>query len=198
MRLVLVRHGETAWNRENRVQGTSDTPLSGNGVRQAERLASSMANEGIDLILTSPLRRAAETASIVNRGRNAPLITDADLRELDQGIFEGMAYAELMRDHGDFLRRWAADPASVVMPGGESLAALQERAWTAVLRITESVERALIVSHNFTITVILCRALGVPLSGFRHIRLDNASKSVLETRDSVFTALVINDTAHLK
>jgi broad specificity phosphatase PhoE len=196
--LVLVRHGETAWNRENRVQGTSDTPLSDNGIRQAERLASSMAGEEIDLIVTSPLRRAAETASIINRGLNAPLRTDEDLRELDQGIFEGMGYTELMRDHGDFLRRWAADPASVVMPGGESLAVLQERAWKAVLRITGSVERALIVSHNFTITVILCRALGVPLSGFRHIRLDNASRTILEARDGAFTALVINDTAHLK
>lgn len=198
MLLVLVRHGETEWNRENRVQGTSDTPLSDNGIRQAERLASSMAGEEIDLIVTSPLRRAAETASIINRGLNAPLRTDEDLRELDQGIFEGMGYTELMRDHGDFLRHWAADPASVVMPGGESLAALQERAWKAVLRITGSVERALIVSHNFTITVILCRALEVPLSGFRHIRLDNASRTVLETRDGAFTALVINDTAHLK
>ncbi len=198
MLLVLVRHGETAWNRENRVQGTSDTPLSDNGIRQAERLASSMAGEEIDLIVTSPLRRAAETASIINRGLNAPLRTDEDLRELDQGIFEGMGYTELMRDHGDFLRRWAADPASVVMPGGESLAVLQERAWKAVLRITGSVERALIVSHNFTITVILCRALGVPLSGFRHIRLDNASRTILEARDGAFTALVINDTAHLK
>jgi broad specificity phosphatase PhoE len=84
------------------------------------------------------------------------------------------------------------------MPGGESLAVLQERAWKAVLRITGSVERALIVSHNFTITVILCRALGVPLSGFRHIRLDNASRTILEARDGAFTALVINDTAHLK
>lgn len=198
MLLVLVRHGETEWNRENRVQGTSDTPLSDNGIRQAERLASSMAGEEIDLIVTSPLRRAAETASIINRGLNAPLRTDEDLRELDQGIFEGMGYTELMRDHGDFLRRWAADPASVVMPGGESLAVLQERAWKAVLRITGSVERALIVSHNFTITVILCRALGVPLSGFRHIRLDNASRTILEARDGAFTALVINDTAHLK
>ncbi len=198
MLLVLVRHGETAWNRENRVQGTSDTPLSDNGIRQAERLASSMAGEEIDLIVTSPLRRAAETASIINRGLNAPLRTDEDLRELDQGIFEGMGYTELMRDHGDFLRRWAADPASVVMPGGESLSALEKRAWGAVQRTIASSECALIVSHNFTITVILCRALGVPLSGFRHIRLDNASRTILEARDGAFTALVINDTAHLK
>ncbi len=198
MRLVLVRHGETAWNSENRVQGTSDTPLSRNGIRQAERLARSLEDEQIDLIVTSPLRRAAETASIINRGLKAPIRTDNDLRELDQGIFEGMAYAELMREHGDFLRRWAADPASVAMPGGESLADLQKRAWGAVLRITGSVERALIVSHNFTIAVILCRALGVPLSGFRHMRLDNASRTVLEARDGAFTAPVINDTAHLE
>ncbi|MBP7604725.1 MAG: histidine phosphatase family protein [Spirochaetes bacterium] len=198
MLLVLVRHGETAWNRENRVQGTSDTPLSDNGIRQAERLASSMAGEEIDLIVTSPLRRAAETASIINRGLNAPLRTDEDLRELDQGIFEGMGYTELMRDHGDFLRRWAADPASVVMPGGESLSALEKRAWGAVQRTIASSECALIVSHNFTITVILCRALGIPLSEFRRIRLENASISVLDFRIDTITAVMINDTAHLK
>ncbi|HSV97346.1 MAG TPA: histidine phosphatase family protein [Spirochaetota bacterium] len=198
MRLILVRHGETVWNRENRVQGRSDTLLSDNGIGQAERLAENMGCEQIDLIVTSPLRRAAETASIINRRINAPLELDADLKELDQGMFEGMSFGELARDHGDFLRKWAADPASVVIPGGESLAALQERAWRAVCRITVSCDNALVISHNFTITTILCKILHMPLSDFRRIRLDNASKTIVEAAESVFRAIVINDTAHLK
>ncbi len=198
MRLILVRHGETAWNRENRVQGRSDTPLSDAGISQAGRLAESIGNERIVGIVTSPLRRAVETASIINRCANAPLEIDEDLMELDQGMFEGMRFGELSREHAEFLRRWAADPASVVMPGGESLAALQERAWRSVYRITASCGTVLVVSHNFTITAILCKVLDIPLSDFRRIRLDNASKTVVEADAGVFRAIVINDTAHLK
>ncbi|MGV7929925.1 MAG: histidine phosphatase family protein [Spirochaetota bacterium] len=198
MRLILVRHGETTWNRENRVQGRSDTPLSETGITQAERLAGSMEGERIDLIVSSPLRRAAETASIINRHIGAPVELDEDLMELDQGIFEGMSFQELSRDHGEFLKRWAADPASVVMPGGESLSALQERAWGAVCRITSSCDCALAVSHNFTITAILCKILEIPLSDFRRIRLENASKTIIEVGEGTFRATVINDTAHLE
>jgi broad specificity phosphatase PhoE len=193
-----VRHGETSWNRENRVQGRNDTPLSEAGTAQAERLAESMEAEKIGLIITSPLQRAVETASIINRRINAPIEIDEDLMELDQGMFEGMNFRELSRDHGDFLKRWAADPASVAMPGGESLTGLQERAWRAMCRITSSCDSTLAVSHNFTITTILCKILDIPLSDFRRIRLDNASKTIIETAEDTFRVIVINDTTHLE
>jgi len=198
VRLVLVRHGETAWNREKRVQGSSDIPLSDNGIRQAELLASSLADEKIDIVVTSPLRRALQTASIINERLKAPLVADEDLKELDQGDFEGMGFMELMNIHSDFLKSWAADPASVSMPGGESLPALQERAWRAVMRIEASYKNALVVSHYFAITAILCRAVGMPLSDFRKIRLENTSKTIIEAEGDGYVALVINDTAHLK
>ena len=124
MRLILVRHGETAWNRENRVQGRSDTPLSDAGISQAGRLAESIGNERIVGIVTSPLRRAVETASIINRCANAPLEIDEDLMELDQGMFEGMRFGELSREHAEFLRRWAADPAV----GGDARRRIARRA----------------------------------------------------------------------
>ena len=131
MELILVRHGETAWNREGRVQGSSDIDLSDVGAHHARRLALSLKDHPIRAIYASPLVRARKTAEIINRYHDAPLHLEPGLMEMDQGDFEGLTYTELMARERDFLRSWIADPAFVRMPNGESLAELQARAGAA-------------------------------------------------------------------
>ena len=127
LRLTLVRHGQTPWNREQRVQGISDISLSNRGLAQAKNLALALKNEKIETILSSPLRRALQTAEAINRFHGLSIERNQDLIELDQGDFEGQTFPEIMKTHKAFLEHWAADPASVIMPNGEITGAASKK-----------------------------------------------------------------------
>ncbi len=113
----------------------SDIELSERGKAQADRLGGSLKDERVDTIVSSPLKRAVQTAEAINRFHNLPIQYEDDLMELNLGDFEGIVLQEMRVTHGDFLKRWIKDPASIAMPAGESLTELQERAWGAVERI---------------------------------------------------------------
>jgi phosphoserine phosphatase len=197
MKLVLVRHGETPWNLEKRVQGFSDIALSDLGRLQAQRLAQCLRGESIGKIVSSPLSRARETAQAIACFHDLPVAIEPDLRELNQGDFEGRTYKELEEKHPLFFRQWHAHPASVTVPGGESLAELQGRAWPVVERIIEEGQDALIVSHSFTIITLLCRIQGLSLDHFREARVDLASRTVVSISDGQSVVVLHNDTSHL-
>ena len=150
MQLIIIRHGETLWNKEGRVQGISDVELSTVGIEQARLLALSLKDHPIRVIHTSPLKRALKTAEVINEFHQKEIHTHNDLMEIDPGDFEGVYYKKLVACEKDFLNKWIADPASVKMPNGESLTQLQERAWRAMERIIKKEENALVVAHNFT------------------------------------------------
>ncbi len=197
MQLILIRHGETLWNREGRVQGVSDVELSTTGMEQARKLARSLAKADIGVLHASPLKRAYQTADIINRFHGKTIHIHRELMEMDQGDFEGRSFQELMMREKDFIRQWKADPASLRMPGGESLADLQERAWKAMEAIMAENENALVVSHNFTIAAILCRLSGIRLSEFRNVCVDNASKTLLRVQNGEARIDLHNDLSHL-
>ncbi len=197
MQLILIRHGETLWNKEGRIQGTSDVELSEVGLEQARKLALSLKDSEVGAIHASPLKRAYQTAEIINRYHQRRIEVHPDLMEMDQGDFEGLSFQELMAREKEFLRRWIADPASVRMPNGESLAELQDRAWRAVARIMEGEGNALVVAHNFTIAAILCRLRNISLSEFRSTCVDTASKTLIRFHDGNAHIEVMNDRSHL-
>ena len=197
MQLILVRHGETLWNREGRIQGTSDIDLSPAGVSQAQRLARALRKIPLSAICTSPLIRARHTAEIIKRYHNLPISTHPDLVEMDQGDFEGLSFKELMACEKDFINRWIKDPASVRMPGGESLIDLQKRAWPPVESLIRAGQNALIVSHNFTIAAILCRLRNISLSDFRSTCVGTASQTVIHTGQDGPVMEKFNDRSHL-
>lgn len=198
MQLILIRHGETLWNKENRVQGLSDIELSKAGIDQARKLALSLKNESIGAIHSSPLKRAQQTAEIINHFHGRQIETHPELVEMDMGDFEGVSFKELMTRENDFIRRWVAKPDSIRMPNGETLAELQNRAWIAFNRILDRDENAIIVSHNFTIAAILCRLRNISLQEFRSTCVDNASKTVIRIQNNEAQVDVINDRRHLK
>ncbi|HET58044.1 MAG TPA: histidine phosphatase family protein [Deltaproteobacteria bacterium] len=197
MKLMLVRHGQTQWNHEKRVQGTSDIPLNTLGLTQVERLAESLRVLPIDTIVSSPLKRAIQTANAVNRFHRLPVIIDDNLMELDQGDFEGRSFSDLLASHADFLKQWARDPASVTMPNGESLANLQRRAWSAVESLPASAGTVLFVSHNFTIMTILCKINGINLNRIREAHVSPASVTFVDVEDGRGKVVSFNETSHL-
>jgi Fructose-2,6-bisphosphatase len=198
MRLILIRHGETLWNKEGRIQGTSDIELSAVGIEQARLLALSLKDQPIGAIHASPLKRALQTAQIINEHHHKEVQTNRDLMEMDQGDFEGFSFKELMARQKDFLNKWIADPASVKMPNGESLAELQARAWRALETIISKEETALVVAHNFTIAAILCRIKKISLSDFRGNSVGTASKTIIHFQNGEPLIETLNDRSHLQ
>ena len=198
MQLILIRHGETLWNKEKRVQGTTDIELSATGIEQARKLALSLADASIGAIYASPLKRARQTAEIINGFHGRKIEIHHELMEMNMGDFEGLTFTELMAGEKEFLHRWITDPASVKMPRGESLAELQSRAWQSIEKLIAAGQNALVVSHNFTIATILCRLRKISLSEFRSTCVDNASRTQIRIEDGETHIEAINDSRHLK
>ncbi len=148
--LLLVRHGETDWNADGRLQGQTDRPLSEFGRRQARQLAEELAGEELDAIYASDLARARETAQIVAERLGLPVALDPDLREKDWGNWEGLTAVE--RDRVEFV--------------GESTAAHQERTLRALRRIAEQHPdggRILVVTHGGSMRRAQTAAMGMAL-----------------------------------
>ncbi len=199
MRLLLVRHGETERNREGRVLGQGNQTLTEEGRRQATAVAGALTREGITTIYSSPLKRAVETAETIGDKLGLPVQVVADLAEVDAGALDGMTSKDMRARYPDFMALWDRDPGSAVMPGGESLAHAQQRAWRSVQSfLGEHPDGNVVaVSHNFTIGTLVCKALGLPLASFRHVRIDLGSVSTVELREGRNRLVLLNDRCHL-
>lgn len=183
--LLLVRHGQTEWSRSGRYQGRSDPPLIDEGHAQALQIGICARGQGIRSILTSPLRRARETAEIIaaTLGLGAPRV-DPRLIELAYGAWEGLTQAEVRACWPDQLRQWKRAPDTAALPGGESLADLRQRLqqflqdpeWTA------HDGGVLIVSHAGPIRIALLEAAGMSLGMFRKITVATGSLHALTLR----------------
>ncbi len=199
MRLVLIRHGETEHNRGNITLGRADVPLNERGRLQAAALAASFSEEP-SAIYSSPLSRAHDTALAIGRACSVDVTIHDGLIEMDVGEMEHLTGAELRERYPDFLRAWLSDEAGDArMPGGESLRDVQARAWAAIERLREAHPEGvvLVVTHNFVILTVICRALGLPLSHFRRIRQGLAAKTVLDVTADSALLVQLNDNAHL-
>lgn len=199
-RTILLRHGDTRLSPEHRFSGLSDEPLSPAGTRQveaaAERLAAGLR---IDAIVSSPLPRAAVTASIVASELGMTAALDADLRETDFGAWEGLTLAEIQQQWPEVVAAWQHDPRQAP-PGGESFAATECRVNRACERILcqHQGQTVLVVSHITPIKILLCRALGVPLLTIYRFYLGSACLNEIQWHGSDFAAVrSVNDTSHL-
>ena len=202
IRILLIRHGETDWNRIHRFQGRSDLPLNQKGREQARALAVALKHEPITAIYSSPLIRAIETAHLIKMFHlSTPFFEEEALIEMDLGDFDGMEAKQWAAQFRDFRKAWQKNPASVKMPGGESLKDVQTRAIDALERITRMYppgSTLLICSHNFVNLTILCHALEISLNRFRDLQQDTAAISVLYKQEHRLWAEVVNDRSHLQ
>ncbi len=213
-RVILIRHGESEANRDGRSLGRADSPLTDRGRRQVAALGRALADEPIGRVLSSPLRRAADAADAVAAPHGLPVETHDGLIEMDVGRMEGLPWADARVRYADFLERWMRDESgALAMPGGESLADVQRRAWPvlapylgvppgAAASDAGSPDAALsattvVVSHNFVIKVLLCAALELDLRCWRRFEADLTGRTILERRRGLTVLRSLNDTSHL-
>jgi len=165
-KIILVRHGETAWTPANRIQGWLDIKLNERGLRQAKRIAKELRKKKIDAIYSSELSRAYETARIIARPHRLKVKKDINLNELNQGKWQGLLVKEARRKYKELYRRWEEEPLSVRPPGGESILDLYERALHVLKEISEKYPkgRVIVVGHKVINTVIKCYLLEINLS----------------------------------
>ena len=200
MRLVLVRHGETAHNRDGLGLGREDAQLTDLGLRQTAAAVERLSAEPPDRILTSPLTRAAAIARGLAGRTGAPLEVREELTEMDVGETEGLPFAEMRARFPDFIDAWRApDPSDVRMPGGESLAQVAARLepLVAELRALPDEYRVVAVSHNFVLRLLICRLLSLDIAAFRAFSVDLASVSTLSLRGEWVSLRSLNDRYHL-
>jgi probable phosphoglycerate mutase len=202
MRIYLVRHGETEWNRVRRFQGRNNLPLNQEGRKQVRALALALKNKPLMAIYTSPLFRALETARLIKAFHPlTPIFEEKGLIEMDLGEFDGMKAQDWAEQYPDFRKAWNENPASLKMPGGESLKEVQARAKETLERITRIYPRdttILISSHNFVNLTILCDLLKIPLNRFRELRQENAAFNVICKKGNRLYAELVNERSHLE
>ncbi len=200
MKLVLVRHGETDWNKTGRFQGHCDTALNDRGVAQARETAQAVMAWKHSVVYSSPLHRTMQVAQEISRLGGRPVVPVAAFMELSLGDLEGVSGEEMRTGWPEFYAGWRSDPASVCLPNGESLVDLQERAWGSLmeLELVHGGDEALIVvSHNFAIRTMICELLGMPLSNFNRTSLDLSSICVIESDQRGRRLISYNSTCHL-
>lgn len=201
MRILLARHGETPWNAEGRYQGQIDIPLSPVGESQARRLGERLRDVRIDRAVASPLSRARRTAELaLGEARQGLLSTDAGLLEIAHGEWEGKLAAEIRESDPERLAAWRDAPETVMMPGGEGLPGVLDRAWASLGSACDGLgndDTLLVVAHDAVNRVILCRVLGLPLSHLWRFRQAPATLNLLEGADVDRLDVVrVNDSAH--
>jgi broad specificity phosphatase PhoE len=197
---LLVRHGITQHNIENKYTGQTDAPLTELGERQAAAAGKYLANEKIDLIVSSDLQRTRYTALAIARYHNLPVLEDPDLREVCMGTWEGLTPGQIQeRDPAE----WTAvrsDPINIAPTGGESFAQVGVRAKSALQRYQERYagKTVLWATHGGFIGILFCQALKLDLR-YRHcFRHDNTSISELVFEQELPWITRLNDTAHLR
>lgn len=162
--LILVRHGQTAWNKAQRFQGQSNVPLDDTGLAQAGRVAQRLASINLEAIYSSDLTRARQTAQQIANQRACPIYVDERLRELNFGRWEGMCYAEIGEKYPEQLRAWEIDPVHFAPPEGESLSQMISRLeeFLGDVRAKHVSGNVVIAAHGGSLQVILCLALNHP------------------------------------
>lgn len=198
--VFLVRHGQTAWNKERRFLGRSDVPLDSEGQAQAARVSAALSSVQLDHIYSSPLSRAWQTAEAIAANRSLTIAPVDGLTELDQGELEGRFGDALESDFPDFYTQWKADPTDVRVPGGETLSECSARANAAFVDILsrhQPGDAIAVVAHRVSISAILAEVMGLPVRFNMRIGQRNTAINLLSHRDSATRLLRLNDASHL-
>jgi probable phosphoglycerate mutase len=184
-RILLVRHGETEWNRQTRFQGQIDVPLNDNGREQSRKAAEFLKHVPLDFAFSSPMLRPKETAEIILQYHpHVQLELQDGLREISHGLWEGKLEAEIEQMYPGELHRWRTVPAQVQMPQGENLQQVWERsvvAWQSLLTsVASQPQTGLVVAHDATNKVLLCHLLGLAPDHFWNFRQGNGAVSAID------------------
>lgn len=199
-KIYLIRHGETEWNVSRKIQGHKDIPLTDTGIKQANLIADRLMSEDIDIIYSSDLKRAYDTAKIIGDKIGLEPNPHKEFREINFGIWEGLYNDKIGLEYGEEIYLWRKEPEKLKIEGGETLKEVQLRA----MRELESImnmnqdKNILIVSHGVTIKTMILGILDMNLFYFKNLTIDNVSLTIIEFREYNKVLKVLNDTSHLK
>ena len=198
-RFIVVRHGETQWNIESRIQGHTDSPLTATGLSQAEAIAQRLAKESFDVLVSSDLGRAMHTAAAIARCCNHTVIADPRLRERSFGAGEGMTYGEVDYHWPDAFSRVRETDPDFAIPGGESRRRFHERirdAFAALAREHDG-RRVAVVCHGGVLAALYRLIHDIPVARPHAIPIANASYNALSCDADAWTVEAWGDVAHL-
>jgi phosphoserine phosphatase len=204
-RFLIVRHGETDWNRAGRFQGQIDVPLNEHGRSQAANAREFLKEVPIDFAFTSHLLRPKETAEIILEAHpGVTLQTNQDLQEISHGLWEGKLEAEIAVDYAQELIDWRTKPETVQMPEGENLQDVWDRAsqaWQDILnKVGDVNQTGIVVAHDATNKVLLCQLMGLQMTDFWKVKQGNGAVTVVSYPNGINELPVIqalNLTSHL-
>lgn len=199
MRVLLIRHGQTAWNAEQRAQGQTDIPLDEEGREQARLLAEGLDDQPLARVLSSDLQRAFMTAEVLARPRNLTLEARPDLRERAFGQWEGVPFLEIRKRFTEEAMLAGLERSRIRPPGGESQQDVWNRLDPVVADLRATLESTAVVTHGGTCALLLARLLGSTLETAAAFRFDNTGVTTIERRpDGGFQLLAYNDVTHLR
>jgi broad specificity phosphatase PhoE len=200
LRLLLVRHAETDWNRARRYQGWRDTPLSETGRGQAEAAGRLLARERLAAVWSSPLERARDTAAAIAALQELPVRESEAFKEMGFGDWEGLTGVEVRARFPALYESWRGTPHLVAVPGGETLAEVRRRVLEGLgeLRAAHDGQTICLVAHGISSRMLILEALGLGLDRLWSLELSSTGISELEFRDDWAAVHRMNTLVHLE
>ncbi len=197
--IILIRHGETDWNREKVFRGRMDIALNSKGIRQAWLLGKYLQNVPIDAIYSSPLVRASRMAEIMAKYHNIEVQKAVELTDMDYGEWQGLPQHSVMKKFPELYDQWLVAPHLVKIPRAEPLHDIRDRTYDFVAKLLNKHDSSVVlVSHRVVHKVLICALLGLDESHFWNIKLDTCGITTFIHRKSLFVLAKHNDTSFLK
>jgi len=201
MEIHLIRHGQTAWNREQVFRGSQDVALDATGRRQAWLLGRRLRRTPLDAIYSGPLARALQTAKAIAAPKRKKVRVVDGLNDMSFGNWEGQSHLAILKKDPAVYRTWKTNPWKAKIPGGSSLSQVQRRSWKAfrgILSTHGAGSRIAVISHRVVLKLLFLRMLGLGPEGFWKLKLAPCSLSVVQWDGEQFVLERLNDSCHLK
>jgi phosphoserine phosphatase len=198
--IYLVRHGQTAWNKEEIFRGRTDVPLDETGLRQAELAGEYFKGLEIHGIYSSPLSRAWETAQKIAPFHHLNVQPLQGILDMSFGKWEGQSHQDIQKKDREIYRQWREEPHLVRLPGGEGLNDVRVRAMAALEEVIRNHpgKTLVLISHRVVNKVLICGILGLDNSHFWQIAQDTTAINLIQHRDGKYILSLMNETCHLK
>ncbi len=198
--IYLVRHGQTAWNKEEIFRGRTDVPLNETGLRQAELAGEYFKEMEIHAIYSSPLSRALETAQKIAQSHDIKVQPLQGILDMSFGRWEGQSHLDIQKNDREIYRQWREEPHLVRLPSGESLDDVRVRAMAALEEVIRNHpgKTLILVSHRVVNKVLICGILGLDNSHFWQITQDTTAINLIKYKEGQYILSLMNETCHLK
>jgi broad specificity phosphatase PhoE len=198
--IILVRHGQTPWNKDKIFRGSKDIPLNDQGREEARLAGEWLQGETIHAAYTSPLSRSRDTAEAIAQHHGIPVHDLPGLSDLCYGDWEGLPLTEVKVKYAELYQQWETTPHMVRFPGGETLAEVRARAWSAVMTVVANHpgQTVLLAAHRAVNKVLIAAFIGLDDSHFWRIGQDTTAINRFLWTGTTWQIMALNDTAHLR